>query len=325
MKRILYIALAVTFVLCLAGCGENDDGGSSATSPKSGADGSEAVSVVATIFPQYDFVRQIAGDKAEITMLLPPGSESHSYEPTPQDIITIQNADIFIYVGGESDKWIDSILDSMDTNNMQLISLMDVVEAVEEEHVEGMQAEGGDEGTEDAEYDEHVWTSPFNAIKIVDYITDTLCDVDPENEDYYRENTAAYNLELTALDRQFHEIVDSGERNTIIFSDRFPLRYFADEYGLTYYAAFPGCSSETEASAATVAFLIDKVNAEEIPVVFYIEMSNEKMADTIAESTGAEKLLFHSCHNITKADFEAGVTYLELMQQNLENLREALN
>lgn len=321
LKKILYIIMAITLMACLAGCGVNDD--SSAKSSSSSAEDDGTISVVATIFPQYDFVRQVAGDKVELTMLLSPGSESHSYEPTPQDIIKIQNADVFIYVGGESDEWVKGILDSMDTSDMQLISLMDIAYVVVEEHVEGMQ--GGDSDEEEAEYDEHIWTSPVNAIKVVDYITDTLSDIDSANENYYRENAEAYTLELTALDKQFREVVYSGVRDTIIFADRFPLRYFADEYGLTYYAAFPGCSTETEASAATVAFLIDKVNDEEIPVVFYIELSNEKMADTIAESTGAEKRLFHSCHNITKADFDAGVTYLELMQQNVENLREALN
>jgi len=285
------------------------------------------LSIVTTIFPQYDFVREIAGDSVELTMLLSPGSESHSYEPTPQDIITIQNCDIFIYVGGESDEWVDGILDSMDTGNMKIIPLMDLVDTVEEEIVEGMEAEDGAAGEDEneaPELDEHVWTSPKNAITIVQYISDTLCELDNANVAAYKVNTASYLEELSELDAAFREVIDNALRHTLVFADRFPFRYLANNYGLEYYAAFPGCATETEASAATVAFLIDKVKEEDIPVVFYIEFSNEKMADTICESTNAQKLLFHSCHNISKEDFKSGISYLELMTQNMINLKEAL-
>lgn len=321
MKRI--ISILITISICtsiLAGC-QTD------TVNSEDSNSSEKLSVVTTIFPQYDFVREIAGDNVELTMLLPPGSESHSFEPTPQDIITIQNCDVFIYVGGESDEWVDGILDSMDTNDMKIISIIDLVDTVEEEIVEGMEAEAeADEGesNEEVEYDEHVWTSPQNAITIVQRISETLCELDSGNASVYAANTAAYLDKLNELDTAFQEVVDSAPGNTLVFADRFPFRYFADAYGLDYYAAFPGCSTETEASAATVAFLIDKVNEEDIPVVFYIEFSNEKMADTICESTNAKKLLLHSCHNIKKDDFENGVSYLELMNQNIENLKEAL-
>jgi len=318
MKRIITLALSAILILCgLSGCGDNNSGSDTA-----GDTGGGKLSVVATIFPQYDFVREIAGDNVDLTMLLSPGSESHSYEPTPQDIITIQECDVFIYVGGESDAWVEKILESMDTDNMKIIALMDCVDAVEEEIIEGM--EGGGEETEAAEYDEHVWTSPKNAKLIVQNISDTLCEIDSENTELYKENTNAYLEALDELDTAFQTAVDKAERTTIVFGDRFPFRYLADDYGLTYYAAFPGCATETEASAATVAFLIDKVSDENIPVVFYIEFSNEKMADTICEGAGAKKLLLHSCHNVTVSDFESGVSYLDLMYQNVENLREAL-
>jgi len=289
----------------------------------------EKLNVVATVFPPYDFVREIAGNNVELTMLLLPGSESHSYDPTPQDIIMIQNCDIFIYVGGESDEWVDKILNSMDTGNMKIIPLMDLVDTVEEEVVEGMEEEEEhEEEISEAEalpeLDEHVWTSPENAITIVKYITNALCELDSSNASAYESNAAAYLKKLSELDESFQQVVDKALRNTVIFADRFPFRYFADAYNLDYYAAFPGCSTETEASAATVAFLIEKVNEENIPVVFHIEFSNEKMADAICESTGAGKMLLHSCHNITKDDFESGVSYLELMNQNVENLKEAL-
>jgi len=306
----------LVLVLLLAGCGGTQGDGETAAS----ADGK--IRVVATIFPPYDFTREIAGDEIALTMLLKPGSESHSYEPSPQDIITIQNADVFIYVGGESDVWVDEILDSMDTEQMEIISLMDVVELYIEETVEGMDV--GYEDEDEAEYDEHVWTSPKNARIIVQAISEVLCRADPEHAAVFQENTDAYIEALARLDEAFRDVAANGVRTELIFADRYPFRYFSEEYGLTYYAAFPGCSTETEASAATVAFLIDKVREDNIPVVFYIEFSNEKMADIICESTGAEKLLLHSCHNVTKDDFEAGATYLSLMTQNIENLREAL-
>ncbi len=279
--------------------------------------------IVTTIFAPYDFARQITGGKASLTMLLPPGAESHSYEPTPLDIIKIQNCDIFIYVGGESDEWIKDILESMDTDKIKIITLMDCVETVEEKIVEGMEEEE-EENENEQELDEHVWTSPKNAKLIVQKISEILCETDTENAKSYSENTSAYINELDNLDKKFQNIVDSASRHTIIFGDRFPFRYLADLYGLEYYAAFPGCSTETEASAKTIKFLIDKIKDEKIPVVFHLELSNKKITETIKESTGAEVLLLHACHNISKTDFDSGIGYMELMNQNAENLKEAL-
>ncbi|MCL1895209.1 MAG: metal ABC transporter substrate-binding protein [Clostridiales bacterium] len=350
MKQIIVIALCVCLTsISLAACGGGGGGGgSSGSSGGSGGSGSGGgsgdgsssdarLSVVATIFAPYDFARAIAGgeSEADIAMLLPPGSETHSFEPTPQDIIKIQNCDVFIYVGGESDAWVKEVLGSMDTSGMKIVTLMDCVEAVEEETVPGMQGDdgadadgGGAEGNggeaEEPEYDEHVWTSPRNAKLIVQKISAALCEADAAGADAYTANTAAYLEKLDELDAAFSAVVDSGVRRTMVFGDRFPFRYFADAYGLTYFAAFPGCATETEASAATVKFLIDKINEEKIPVVFHIELSNEKMANTICEETGAKTLLLHSCHNISKADFEAGKTYIGLMSANAEALKEAL-
>jgi zinc transport system substrate-binding protein len=281
------------------------------------------ISVVTTNFPPYDFVREIGGTRVDLHMLLPPGSESHSFEPTPQDIIRIQNCDVFIYGGGESDDWVDRILDSMDTGKKHIISLLDCVDAVEEEIVEGMEEEEEEE-TGEAEYDEHVWTSPHNAKLIVLKISDTLKRLDPSNAAEYERNTLAYITKLNELNDAFEKVVSGAARKTIVFGDRFPFRYFADAYGLTYFAAFPGCSTETECSAATIAFLVNKIRAEKIPVVFYIELSNEKIADTISEETGAKKRLLHAAHNITKRDFDRGVTYYDIMSGNVDSLKEAL-
>ena len=315
MKRIISLIFAILLLSpALAGCKQVGN-------PANGNSG-DKISVVATIFAPYDFVREIVGDKADITMLLPPGSESHSFEPTPQHIITIQDCDVFIYVGGESDAWVDGILQSMDTKNMKIITLMDCVTVVEEVVVEGMEED--DEEEEGIAYDEHVWTSPKNAKLIVQNISDTLCEADEANASAYKQNTSAYLGKLDELDTAFKEVVEVAVRKTIVFGDRFPFRYFADAYGLDYFAAFPGCSTETEPSAATIAFLIDKVKNENIPVVFRAELSNGKMANTISEATGAKVLLLHACHNISKDDFQNGASYLELMTQNVDALKEAL-
>jgi zinc transport system substrate-binding protein len=313
-KTILIFITAAAILFGISGCKQKK------SAAARNADGK--INVTVTVFPSYDFVRAVAKDKVNLRLLLPPGAESHSFEPSPRDIITVQNSDIFIYVGGESDAWVNRILESMNTDNMKILAMMDTVEAVEEETVEGMEEE--DEEEEEAAYDEHVWTSPGNAILIVSAITELLCEADPANAGFYQENSAAYTKELTDIDNAFKKVTANAKRKTIIFADRFPFRYFADAYGLKYYAAFPGCSTETEPSAATVAFLINKIKAEKIPVVFHIELSNERMADTISGETGAKKLLLHACHNVSKRDFDAGLGYLDFMRQNVENLREAL-
>jgi len=283
----------------------------------------EKINVTSVIFPSYDFVRGIAGDKVNLVMLLPPGSESHSYEPSPQDIITIKNSNLFIYPGGENSEWVERILDSISnlSESMIVLNMIDLVDAVEEEIVEGMEKE---EEEEELAFDEHVWTSPQNAKVIAAAIADALCELDSANADYFRQNNAAYSARLDELDASFKAVVDGAKRKTIIFGDRFPFRYLADAYGLDYFAAFPGCSTDTEPSAATVAFLINKVKSEKLPVIFHIELSNEKIADTISEATGAKKLLLHSGHNLTKSDFEKGITYLDIQKANVVNLKEAL-
>jgi zinc transport system substrate-binding protein len=315
MKKILFLT-ALSLLLMLGGCG---------TRPAT-ADG--RLNIVTTIFPQYDFVRNIAGDKANITLLLRPGAESHSYEPSPQDIIKIKNSAVFIYTGGESDEWVKKVLASLDTSRMKIVTLLDCVPAVEEELVEGMQDEEEEEHDheheEEPEYDEHVWTAPRNAKLITQKIAEALCAVDTPNAAVYQQNAKNYAAKLDKLDADFRALISGAKRKTLIFGDRFPFRYFADAYGLKYFAAFPGCSTETEASPATVRFLIDKTKQEKIPVVFHIELSNQKMAKAIAEATGAQVRQLHAAHNITRQDFQNGLGYLELMRQNIEVLKEAL-
>ncbi len=313
MKKLTAIILSAVFVLTLfCGCttvGNKDDEGK--------------LNVVTTIFPPYDFVRQIAGDNVNVSMLLKPGTESHNYDPTPKDIIKIQDADLFIYVGGESDEWVRDILESDDKQPRKIIALTDCVDTVQEDITTGMTVESESDGDK-IEYDEHVWTSPVNAITISKKITQALQELDTKNKKVYEKNMLEFARDLSALDNDFRETVENAENKVLIFADRFPMRYFADEYGLAYFAAFPGCSSEMEPSAATVSFLIDKVKSKKIPVVFTIEFSNGKVADTICEATGAKKLEFHSCHNVSQKMLDDGATYISIMRTNLKNLKEAL-
>lgn len=308
MKRIAALIIMLSLMLC--GCGT--------AQPEPETDDTK-LQIVCSCFPAYDFAREIAGDRAQITLLLKPGAEVHSYEPSPKDIIRIQESDLFICNGGESEDWVESLID----DDANVIYMMDCVDAVEESD-EGIYSASGDENGE-TELDEHVWTSPLNAVKIARRICDALCEADKDGSREYIVNFEVYKTKLLDLDIRFRTTVLQAERSTLVFADRFPMRYFALEYGLDYYAAFPGCASETEPSAKTVAFLIDHVREEDIPAVLYMEFSNEKMADIICEDTGCKKLPFYSAHSVTAEQFEAGVTYLELMEINLDSLKEALN
>lgn len=280
------------------------------------------LNILTTVFPAFDFARTVGGEAVEVSQLLPPGADTHTYEPSPRDVLRIRNADLFIYVGGESENWIDAILESLGDDAPETLKLIDTVNAVPEEVVEGMQEEEDPE--EGLVYDEHIWTSPANAILMTQAISRKLSELDSANTANYETNTAAHIAELEKLDEAYQDMIGLAKHRTIIVGDRFPFRYLADAYGLDYYAAFPGCSAVVEPSAATIAFLIDKVKAEQIPVIFYIEFSNQKIANTIAEATGAKTLLLHSAHNVSGEEIDAGVTYLSLMNENLPRLREAL-
>jgi len=288
--------------------------------------GKEKPLVVATAFAEYDFARQIAGDKADVTMLLSPGEESHTYEPTPGDILKIKECDVFVFGGGESDKWAESILSSVDSD-MHIIKMMDTVELYEENTVEGMETDC-DEHHHDhghsEEYDEHVWTSPVNAITICEAVCDALCEADESNAEYYKDNLKKYTDEIKKLDGEIYSFTENSKRKCIVVGDRFPLRYFTERYSLSYFAAFPGCSAQVEANPVTVSFLSEKVKNEEIPVVFKVDLSKGEIAETISDMTGAKVETLYSCHVISADDFENGETYVSLMRRNLEGLKEAL-
>lgn len=321
MKKILALLLALWIpAAVLSGCVPQDD---SAASNK--------LNIVTTIFPAYDWVREILGDetdRAEITMLLDSGVDLHSYQPTVDDIVKISDCDLFLYVGGESDGWVDDALKNAPNRERKVIRLLDVLgdSAKAEETVEGMQEEEHDH-EEEAEYDEHIWLSLKNAQVLVAAISEALQESDPARKDTYAANAAAYVEKLSALDGEYRVAVDSGKYKTLLFGDRFPFRYLADDYGLDYYAAFPGCSAETEASFETVSFLAGKMDALGLPCVLTIEGTQHKIAETIVQNTAQKNqqvLTMDSMQAVTANDAASGVSYLSIMEKNLSVLKKAL-
>ena len=326
MKKLLSIILAAVLSAgLLVGCTSSNEGKN---------DGK--IKVVATIFPEYDWVMNVLGENpgnVEVSLLLDGGVDLHSFQPTVEDIMNISSCDMFIYVGGESDAWVDDCLKQATNKDMKVINLMDVLgdSVKEEEVVEGMQAEEeeeeGEEGEEEIEYDEHVWLSLNNAEILVGAISDNLQILDSANADTYKANAEAYINQLKELDTKYTDAVSNADNKTILFGDRFPFRYLADDYNLTYYAAFVGCSAETEASFETIMFLSGKVDELSLPAVLTIEGENKKIAETIVNSTANKDqkiLTMDSMQSTTSNDIKNGVNYLSVMENNLSVLKEAL-
>ena len=310
------------------------------------------IQIVATLFPYYDFARAIVGDRADVTLLLSPGREAHSFEPTPLDAVTISESDVFLYNGGEGEYWVDSMLGAAGENIAVIARMMDYVDALDEEYVEGMQGADGhdhdhdheedEHDSDEVEYDEHIWTSPKNAVVLCRAVCDAICKADPANEDFYRANCDDYCAQIEALDARFASLCESAPHKLLVFADRFPMLYFCREFGLDYCAAFHGCSGDTEPSLATIKYLIDKVEDEDIPVVYTIDFGTKvededipvvytidfgtkKVAAVVSECTGAAVDTLYSMQTVSRADFDAGETYLTLMERNYEALRKGLN
>lgn len=313
-RKIIAVIAAAALGVSLCGC----------TSPEK-SEISGKLKVIATIFPAYDFARQVFGDTADVKMLLKPGQESHSYDPSAKDIVEISGCDLFVYNGGESDQWVESVLKS--APEVETFRMTDAVSLLDEEVTEGMQNAGDhdhDEEEHEDEYDEHVWTSPDNASAIVKALGKRAAELFPENADSVTANADSYAGKINELDAKFAELL-SGEERYFIFGDRFPLLYFFRHYGLNYYAAFPGCGSETEPSAQTMTFLLDKLRQpDSVPAVFCIELSSRRLGEVLAEDSGLPVVEFHTCHNISADDLTAGETYVSLMERNYEVLSNIL-
>ena len=286
------------------------------------AEAEENIRIVCTSFPCYDFARAVADAGDEIRLLIRPGTEVHAYEPTSGDIMAIAECDLFICIGGESDAWADDILESFGEDAPQVLRLIDCVDPIEEEEQAHM-THAGAHAKGETEYDEHIWTSPANAVKMVSAVERAMRGI--SDNEAYAENAQAYIAAIEQVDARISEIVQNAARREMIFADRFPFIYFMRQYGLTYYAAFPSCAAESEPSAKTLAFLIDRVKEDHIPTIYTIEMSNQRTAKTIAEETGAEILTFYSGQTVTEADFSAGETYVTLMWKNADALEKGLN
>ena len=329
--------------------------------------------VVTTIFPEYDMARAIAKDKIDLELLIKPGVDVHSFSPTPQDIKTVESSNVFIYGGTDHDTWVETLTKSIDMKDKKVVKLVDGIEQLEEETVDGMKHEHDhdhddkeekhdhdhdhdekdekhehdhdhdkkdekhdhdhDEKNEkdekhdhdDDELDPHYWTSPKNAIKMVNTITNALVEKDPENAEFYKENAKNYIKQLEEVDKELHNVVDNAKIKKVVVADRFPFRYLFADLGLEYRALFSACSVESTASAGQIKKMVDYVKTNKIPVVYRIEMGKGEMAETVAKDSGAKVKLLHSIHTVTKDEFDKGVTYIDLMKQNIEALKEGLN
>ena len=321
-KRILALLLAAAVALPLCAC---------APAGEEAEDG--RLQVVCSLFPYYDFVREIGGAYVSPRLLVAAGREAHSFEPTPMDVIRVSRADVFVYNGGEGEQWVDEILSSAGENIPTVLRMMDYADTLTEEplaghddhdHADHDHEHDDDHDSDDIEYDEHIWTSPVQAMKLCRAICDALCAADPAHAAAYRSNLENYLGQLAELDVAFRQVCSEKKRSLLVFGDRFPLLYFCREYGLDYRAAFHGCSSDTEPSLYTLKFLIDKVRQQDIPVVYALELSSRKVADAIAETTGATVETFYSCQTVSQADWAAGEGYVSLMRRNVAALREGI-
>ena len=360
-KSVVFI-VTISMILGMAGCGKTTE-----------KEDNYRLKIVTSLFPYYDMARAVIGDVKgiDLKMTVTPGQDSHSFEPTPSDVIQMENADVLIYNGGSLETWIDTLLDSLNNKNQIQMKMMDYVDVLNEEIVEGMDTRfeehdhdehshkddnhnkekhkedshseekhkednHSEDSSNDSEFhnedseeeheetDEHIWTSPVNEIIMTEKICETLSKALPEEKENFQKNAESYISQLKELDNEFRTIVENAKINEIIFADKFPLQYFAKEYGLKYYAAFPGCGSDMEPSAKTIGFLVDRIKEDNIKAVFYLELSSHIVADAIETDTGAKPLQFNSCHNITQKQFDSGVTYVDLMKENVNNLKIAL-
>lgn len=324
--------VGIIFALCLgllAGC-------SNSTSPTvkepTKTSNEDAIKVVTTIFPVYDWVKSVGGNKVDVTYLVNEGTDLHNFQPSAKDILTISDADLFVYVGGESDEWVEETVESSENNNLKTINLLEELSDIvkEEEMVEGMEVEeehGEGEEMEEMEYDEHIWLSLINADKSCSLIKDALSEISPENKSYFEDNYTICKNNFDSLNKEFMSVVNNANVDTVVFADRFPFRYLADDYNLNYYAAFAGCSAETEASFETISFLAEKVDELNLNYIYNIEGTNSKIAQTVVDTSSnkPEILTLDSMQSVTQSQADNGASYVKIMENNLEILKKGLS
>ncbi len=277
----------------------------------------DKIIVVTSLFPEYDFVKQIGKEKVDVQILLPPGTESHTYEPTPKDIVNINEANMFVFTSSIMEPWADKIANSIDSNTI-ILQAGNNINLIELEHDDG-------ENHNEHEYDAHVWLNPLNAIKMVENITEKLCEISPKDSDYFENNAKEYIEKLKNLDKQIEETIQNSKNKKLVFGGEFAYIYFINRYNLEYETAYDGCGEGAEPSASKIKQIVDTINNEKIPVIFYEELSEGKIAKMVAEETDAEALVFHTAHNVTKEDLDNGITYIDIMNKNLEAIKKALN
>lgn len=319
LKKIMLLVILVAIILTSIIIGIH-------ASKKAKTNNTDKIKVTVSNFASYDFLRAIIGnnDNVELTFLLGPGKDSHSYEPTAQDLITIQNSDLFVYVGGEMEKWADRVLDTLETGKTEIICIADIADKMEEKEIDGAEENEHEHEHEEGAFDEHVWTSPQNAIKMINALENEMEKIDNKNSNTYKENSNKYIEKIKNVDSKIQNVVNNKVRDRLVFADKMPMQYFIDYYKLQVTAAFDGCSTETEPSAKTIAYIENKVKEEKIPVILYIELNNGAVAQTIANETGTKAMQIQTLHNVSKKDFDNGETWVSLMERNIDVLREAL-
>ena len=309
MKKYISLIIFLSFIFVICGC-----------SVKSKEIPSHKLKITASLFPQYDFARQIAKDKADVMLILPPGTESHSFDPSPTDMVKILDSDIFLYTGKDMEPWADKIISRLENNNIYVVDVSKGIPLFKNVH-----KHKNENHNHQHKYDPHIWMDPTLAVKMVENIENELCSKDPKNADFYKDNAKEYKNMLLSLDRQIEETVKNSKRKSIVFAGRFAHLYFINRYGLEYKAAFDGCSTESEPSVKRISKIISFIKENEIPYVYYEELTEPKIANSLAEQTGTKSLKFSTIHNITKEQMENNITYMDLMKENLYNLKLGLN
>lgn len=297
VRKVISVILCLCLLACLCGCGK--------TTPKNG----DKIEVVTTIFPLYDFVRAVGGDRVEIRLLIAPGTEVHTFDPKPSDIRAVYDADLFCFIGGESDAWVNTLLKDKSVNTLKMSDCVDLISGHDHHH---------------HEYDEHIWTSPKNASLMVEKICEALCKADPENSEEYKQNGKKYLEKISAADGEIKAVVSEIENPFILVADRFPFLYFAEYYGIDYEAAFGGCAISTDISIKTMSRLVEICEEKNLKYAYFTELSNKNIAAALSEQTGVKLLELHSAHNVTLDDFKSGVTYVDIMRRNMNALKEGM-